>query len=212
MAVTFALLSRTRLAPQASLAPIAAAIELQLNMDFAPRWTPEVDYTVTADPNAEAKLALSTDQSCVVTLVDAEYQPGDAGWHSAAGANPYATIQVQDCGGDLPAVIAHECLETAADWRADMWSPAPHGPDLAREICDPVAELRCTVLGLRLAEFVSPEWFTGGGAEWPVSPGCLSPGGYALRRDGSTMWGSAMPDRKLPPRGRAAMRMKAVRP
>lgn len=211
MAVTFALLSRTRLTPQASLAPIAAAIELQLNRDFAPKWTPDVDYTVTADPDAEAKLALSADPSCVVTLVDAEYQPGDAGWHSAAGADPYATIQVQDCGDDLAAVIAHECLETAADWRADLWSPAPHGPDFAREVCDPVAELRYTVLGFRLPLFVSPGWFTGDGADWSVRPGCLSPGGYALRRDGSTMWGSAMADRKLPAWGRAARRLEALR-
>ena len=108
--VTFALLSRTPLASQASLVPIAAAIELQLNRDFAPVWSPLKSYVVTADQDAEARLALSSEPSCVVTLVDAEYQPGDAGWHSAVGADPYATIQVQDCGDDLAAVISHECL------------------------------------------------------------------------------------------------------
>ena len=207
----FAILSRTALASQPSLVPIAAAIEVQLNRDFAPKWSPQTTYCVTADPDAEARLALSSEPSCVVTLVDAEYQPGDAGWHSAVGGDPYATIQVQDCGDDLAAVIGHECLETAADWRADLWMPALHGPDYAMEVCDPVAELRCEVAGVRLSAFVGPRWFDGGGPpDSPVLPGCLSPGGYVLRRDGSTAWGSGWPARVLPPRSRAAARLAAT--
>ena len=90
--------------------------------------------------------------------------------------------------------------------------PAPHGPDFALEVCDPVAELRVEVAGLRLSAFVGPGWFDGcGPPDSPVLPGCLSPRGYVLRRDGSTMWGGAMPDRKLPAWGRAARRLEAVR-
>ncbi len=206
----FSLVSESATVPQSALRALAAVLERQLVEDFAPAWCPGSAFRVLAGQDVAAVAAFDG-RACTVILTDREDQPGDAGYHSAVGDCPFATIQVPDCGERLPIVLSHELLETCADWRADLWSagPPPVG-DIAFEICDPVEDSAYLLDGVQVSDFVLPAYFDPSlPGPWDrlralAGPLTLTSGGYWALRSGGIRWGGAA--RALPAWRRAARR------
>jgi hypothetical protein len=79
---------------------------------------------------------------------------GSRGWHGWLGGRPYAMIAA---GATWTKVASHELMEMLVDPRGSGWLDG-----FAKEICDPVKRLSYLVQRVRVADFVTPAWFTGG--------------------------------------------------
>jgi hypothetical protein len=83
-----------------------------------------------------------------------------SGYHSIGPSGPYARVFVAPGANDWTVTLTHELFEMAAD------------PYLVRtvqsdrlyliEVADPVEAFDYTRLGVRIADFVGPDWYVGG--------------------------------------------------
>jgi hypothetical protein len=93
---------------------------------------------------------------------------GDLGYH-IEGDKPvgyiFAADDIEDAG-EYTSTLSHELLEMIADPNVNLYAAGPFHLEnrrrvgfFALEVCDPVQENYYTIDGVRVQDFVFPEWF-----------------------------------------------------
>jgi hypothetical protein len=136
------------------LAPVAAALQEQVNRDFAPLW--HVNATVAAFaadrvPHGHWPIIISD------TLDD----PGALGYHTDTHRQPIAYVQATS---DWTVTVSHELLEMLADpFGSRLWiAAAPDGPGRVRyliEVADPCEAVTYDIGGVTVSDFATPAWY-----------------------------------------------------
>jgi len=145
------------------LAKIAAALQIQVQRDFAPLY--HVSCTVDAVPfiAGEPPPAIPAD-AWVIGLFSDPDQPGALGYHDTTPtgmplAKVFPKLDAQD-GSPLSATISHELLEMLADpLLAKAVQSVIDGRFWAYEICDAVENDSYTINGVTVSNFVTPQYF-----------------------------------------------------
>jgi hypothetical protein len=134
---------------------LIAALQLQLDRDFVPRW------------GTPAKLVKGKDfvkGSWAIVFLDDADQPGALAYHDLTPDGlPLSKVFVRTTvnAGELVSVsTSHELLEMLVDPAINLMSDGPD-PKLAYayEVCDAVEETTYLVGGIALSNFVFPSFF-----------------------------------------------------
>jgi hypothetical protein len=209
--VHVALVSNDANIAQSELAEVAAALQTQVSRDFGPVW--HRTAIVQSFPSERA-----VPLGFWKVLVEADiHEPGAAGYHTDDQHQPYALVE---SAGDWTVTVSHELLEMLADpWGNRLHTAMPptatktEHKDRVRylvEVCDPCEEVVYDCSGVRVSDFLLPEYyhtlvrylnvenldpkpasFTGA----LKRPGTILPGGYVsyVLHDGTweqqTWWG-----------------------
>jgi len=153
-----ALTLETALVGAQTLTPIVAAIQTQIDRDFAPAWGAAAELRLIPRGGA-------LPSGCwTVRLLDRSDQAGDLGYHEDDGGNPESRIFVADVeryAASLSVTLSHEILEMLADPLTTRVFPLPDGRSAACEVCDPVEDdnLGYPIGGVQVSDFVTPAYF-----------------------------------------------------
>jgi hypothetical protein len=145
--------------PPGQLQAIAAAVQQQVDNDFAPVWGVRADISALAAGDAIPAGAWPVK---VVNL--GSLNPEDSGTHLDNQAQPYAQVVNSP---DLSSVISHEVLEMLADPWGNRFVP---GPDIDTsnagrevfylvEVCDPCENSKYPIDGVQVSDFVRPSFY-----------------------------------------------------
>jgi hypothetical protein len=182
--------------PAGTLEAIAAALTVQINRDFAPRWGVE-GATVTVNGPGDK-----------IHFFDTAHQRGDFGFHDVdPHGQPYAHVAVAPSLHDdntwtegtdsVAASASHEALEMMGDPAANEWSFDGDDKLWSREVCDPVQERTYPIvangIAVTLSDFVLPSYFN------PVAPGPYDHLGilhkpFTIDKGGYAVWDRATVD------------------
>lgn len=148
------------------------AVNRQVLEDFAPVWgsgrvmrlhAPAFD---PADPDTLMEDPIGA--SAVVYLVDQATLPGALGYHDLnTRAIPVGFVFVLDLA-EWTTTLSHEVLELIVDPTVNIFVPGPDPRDAsnfvlhAYEVCDAVERTSYEIDGVRVSNFVTPEYFTVG--------------------------------------------------
>ncbi|MBK7642136.1 MAG: hypothetical protein IPJ19_03665 [Planctomycetes bacterium] len=151
--------NESTLVADASLRRTLRALQKQILRDFAPAW------------GLTAKLVLGPprERAMRVVLRDRSDEKGDLGYHFHEGY-PVTYVFVQDDieqYGEYTSTLSHELLEMIADPGANLYADGfvriAHGGQrkamIPYEVCDAVEENLYEIEGVRVADFLLPEWF-----------------------------------------------------
>jgi hypothetical protein len=156
-----ALVSESRRVTFQELAPVSAAIDKQVQRDFAPIWD------VSATVNAFARLEdVPIDAWPVIVMDDIGFS-GAAGIHLDKDGQPYALVTASDNNDEWSLTASHECLEMLADpFGNRLVAGDSPKPDQGRvrflvEVCDPseAAAFAYTSNGVLVSDFYTPRFF-----------------------------------------------------
>ncbi len=187
----------------ADAATIVAALQIQVDRDFAPLW----DIGATLTYVASDDMASWTGKWNIL-LLDRLEGPGPLGSHDLTPeGQPLGRIYVADdiAAGTAPSVtLSHELLEMLGNPHANLLvrDKRPDVTELVfycHENCDPVQadELAYTVNGVKVSDFVLPRYFDGLATTGPfdfkghlTGPLTVAPGGYmtVLNIEGTGAW------------------------
>lgn len=189
MPVSIDIINQSTAFPPDQLAPLVAALQVQVDRDFAPHW------------NASAMLIAGDSGDAthwqLVTLDNAD-QAGALGYHETTAAGlPLGKVFAKttlDDGALVSVVASHELLEMLADPYIDLTvfdqGSNPHSGTLyMNEVCDAVEadQYGYDIDGVTVSDFVLPDWFSAtAGSTGPFDFGghltgqapTLLPGGY----------------------------------
>ncbi len=201
--ITIAILNRSTVLKDAQVAPMVAALQVQVTRDFAPVWGVDAHLAFVASGQQPPAGAWQ-----LVVLDDSD-QAGALGYHEVQQSLPYglafARSDIQD--GLQPSVtVSHELLEmlvdpwvfsvvTLDDGRGTVFGPG--ASELAQEVCDAVEDdsLGYHVQNVLLSDFVTPAWFGAEGSKFDFLGHCSKPyqllsGGYiGVRHVRAGAWG-----------------------
>lgn len=190
MIVNIAFVNRGTLLSPEEVARFAAAINVQVREDVAPVWNTFANVFAVA-PDAE----LPPD-TWRLLFYDRPRDLKDYGFlgrhvHETNRAVPTGYVFVDPVklhGESVSEIASHEVIEMLVDpWvNLEVRRTVQGAVELwAREVCDPVQGVGYEVRGVRVADFVLPEYFLDG-ADGPFdflhavkSPFEITPGGYA---------------------------------
>jgi hypothetical protein len=160
------------------LSAIVAALQIQINRDFAPVWGTIATLHIATGPEG----------AWMFYLQDEIDQPNALGYHTDENGLPIARIDIAGsiaAGQDWRTPISHEVLEALAD--PQCMRMAPNGVDII-EVCDPVEETIYTINGLVVSNFVLPAYFgLNAGAKYDFNGQLTAPaptllsGGYIMQ-------------------------------
>jgi hypothetical protein len=156
-----ALVSESKSVTLQQLTPVSAAIDKQVQRDFAPLW--EVSATV----NAFGRLEDVPIDAWPVIVMDDIGTPGAAGVHLDKDGQPYALVMASDNIDEWSLTASHECLEMLADpFGSRLVAGDSPKPDQGRvrflvEVCDPseAADFAYTSNGVLVSDFYTPHFF-----------------------------------------------------
>jgi hypothetical protein len=203
------------------------AWERAVNHDFAPAWH-SAQYRIV--------LAKSIPAGAIgATFVDKGPVAGALAYHTVTSGAPQIVVYAGTAayyGYDNSVSFTHELFELAADapisvtnqgWPYDwIWIQHPDGYSRteqaegtvwAQEVCDPVEEQTYAIDGVRISDFVTPNWFNDevagpydemGAVQQPFT---ILTGGYAQYLDPTRL----ADHRELPPRAAGGQRLPARR-
>ncbi len=146
-----ALVSESKHLPLANLLPVAAALSKQIVRDFSPMWRR------TATVNAFASRAQVPVGTWPLIVQDNIGDPSALGYHTDDNGQPYSLIKFDP---DWSITASHEMLEMLADPYGNRLYPGTiNGKKvmILQELCDPID-------GVPMSDFLTPEWYDGGGA------------------------------------------------
>jgi hypothetical protein len=168
-------------------ARIAAAIDAQLNGEFAAEWGGT--YAVRADG------APLQDGEIEIAIFQSEDVSGAAGYHDKTpDGQPYIHVALDDAAtltsvtAALSVIITHECCETAGDPGANRWADRAGTIQEALETCDRVEDVAYDKDGVSVSDFLLQSAFDPGAPPPYDYKGALAaqddqtPGGYAITR------------------------------
>lgn len=181
--------NESSVASDAELAPIALALQKQINNDFAPIWG--IRAIVAYVPKGKTP----EPSSWQLGIFDNSDQAGALGYHDiTAAGQPLGKVFAQtdiDSGSSLSVTISHELLEMLGDpdinLTAFVQSSDTAGTLYAYEVCDACEDdsLGYTIDGVLVSDFVYPAWFESFRTSGPfdkmgkiTAPFQLLPGGY----------------------------------
>jgi hypothetical protein len=200
------ILNTSTLITNAQLAPIVAALQVQVDRDFTPIYDIDANLTLTSQDNG----------SIAIMVVDtvADLPPNALAFHSVDNnGNPFGAIPMQvvlDDGEDPGPTISHELLELLADpfinaSKMAVWPPTSRRPaNIAYEDCDPVENDSYAVTTptgtANVSNFVLPNWFVPRSeGPWDFlkklnGPLSLTPGGYLQYQRAGGAWNQVQAD------------------
>ncbi|MEA2298682.1 MAG: hypothetical protein QOF77_1618 [Solirubrobacteraceae bacterium] len=192
-----AILNRTTVMTDPEAEAIVAALQIQIDRDFAPAWG--ITARLVFVPTTELT---GWEEKWNIVLLDHSDQPGPLGYHQLTPDGlPQGKVFVAD---DLkyhvcPSVtLSHELLETLGDPHSNLLvrdSTKDGSPFFAYENCDPVEsdELAYEIDGVRVSNFVLPRYFDLGATDGPFDflghlsrPLSTAPDGYLNMLDTET--------------------------
>lgn len=156
MPVHVALVDETGTIGVSNLADVAAALNAQIQRDFAPVW--KVAATVGAYPKAPV-------HTWAIYLRNDIGDPGALGYHDSEHHQPYSLVDAD--AGDWTITASHELLEMLADpWGNRMHTAlSPEGVGNRRkvryllEVCDPPEAHSYEIGGVEVSDFLFPQWY-----------------------------------------------------
>jgi hypothetical protein len=182
------------------------AFQKQLDRDFFPRWGWRADLIF--EQNIPPR-------SMRLTIKEVDSDPEDEGllgYHILNGV-PITEVFTRDTNGkrfrEYYSVISHEILEMIADPSANLYADGYlNGNEdkaalIAFEVCDPVQDRLYAINGIKVSDFVTPEWFEPGHKPGSVQfshlgsvnrPFKMTPGGYVdavFNGKADTFWGKS---------------------
>ncbi len=135
-----------------ALKPIAAALQIQVNGHFAPKWP------VSASIEAHTEKGIPPGFWPIRIMADIG-DPSAAGYHTDANNQPYAVVKFED-GWTVTA--SHELLEMLYDPFGNVLTPATiNGKQVQvlRELCDPCEAFSYPVHGVMVSDFLTPHYY-----------------------------------------------------
>jgi hypothetical protein len=135
-----------------ALKPVAAALQIQVNGHFAPKWP------ISASIEAHSEKGIPPGFWPIRIMADIQ-QPGAAGYHTDANNQPYALIQF---ASDWTVTASHELLEMLLDPFGNSLVPAViNGKQVQvlRELCDPCEAFTYFIHGVAVSDFLTPHYY-----------------------------------------------------
>lgn len=193
--VNVALISESeRVAPEL-LAPVAAALQKQVQRDFAPIW--KVSATVAAFPT----LAATPEGYWPIVIKDDIGAPDALGYHTDEHNQPKSLVVAAD---GWATTCSHELLEMLADpfgnrlWQAQSPVEPEERVRILVEVCDPCEanQFNYEIDGVAVSDFATPAWYhtvdrlgaTYSFAGHLVEPRKIETGGYVSWVDAEGDW------------------------
>ena len=158
MALTIAVTNQSSLADDQEICAALAAIEKQVERDFAPVWFRTAKLWFNQSARMPANLGAWN-----VVIVDQSDVPDALGYHELLGGKPYALVSVKpdlEAGGTWTGTLSHEILEMLADpFVCETVIRRRKAFDL--EVCDPVEDdsYGYRIDDVLVSNFVYPAWF-----------------------------------------------------
>jgi hypothetical protein len=190
------------------LGKIAAALTRQCHEHFAPVYG--VDATVST-------FSTLMPGAWTIGLFSDPDQPGVLGYHDLAPnglpfAKVFPKLDAQD-GAALSTTISHELLEMLADAWCIASFQGKDGNFWANEPCDAVEQDAYDIDGVKVSNFVTPNWYGTGGAcdymglchQYEVRPG-----GYAQHFVPGTGWQQTQHGQVAPRSYRIEMQRRGI--
>lgn len=131
---------------------VAAALQIQINGHFAPKWP------ISASIEAHSEKGIPPGFWPIRILADIQ-EPGAAGYHTDANNQPYALIQF---ASDWTVTASHELLEMLFDPFGNSLVPAViNGKQVQvlRELCDPCEAFMYFIHGVAVSDFLTPHYY-----------------------------------------------------
>jgi hypothetical protein len=151
--------NESKSAADADVRRVIRALQKQIDRDFAPAW------------GLRARLVFNVEHARAMKVVikDVSDEAGDLGYHFCDGY-PVTYVFAQDDIKELKeysSTLSHELLEMIADPGANLYADGfyriKHGVKrkamIPYEVCDAVQDETYTIDGVRVSDFVLPEWF-----------------------------------------------------
>lgn len=165
-AIPVAVINASTLVSDAQLAPVVAALQIQVTRDFAPLWG--IHAHLTQIPTGGTPPA----DSWWLSLLDDADQAGALGYHDITATGlPLGKIFVrttEQAGDQWTVTASHELLEMAADPEINLsvfvQNSNTAGRLYAYEVGDPCEadEFGYDINGVLVSDFITPAWFKTG--------------------------------------------------
>ena len=168
-----------------NLAPVVAALQVQMDRDVGPLWGITTGLTLVA-PGAQPPAG-----AWQLVLLDDSDQAGDLGYHElTADGLPLGRVFVRTDhvdGLNWTVTASHEMIEMRINAHLDKVKAFGVGGTVtAIEACDAVEDEQYAydINGVQVSNFVTPAYFSGGGKPWDfrrlLTGPCptMLPGGY----------------------------------
>ena len=187
--IKIAVINESTSIPPREVPWVIAALQIQLDRDFAPAWGISAVLEQHTPETAPA-------DAWQMVLLDTADQAGALGYHQTTPAGlplskVFALTSVQN-GLTWSCTASHELLEMLCDPDINLsvylQNSNTSGMIYAYEVCDPVEEegQGYVINQIRVSNFVLPQWFMIGlpqGTKYDFmgelpGPFCLAPGGY----------------------------------
>jgi len=153
---TISIVNRSRTVSDADVKRNLPALQKQITRDFEPAW------------GWGANLRFDATKFDMKMVIRDHSKSGDLGFH-IEGGKPVGYIYAKDDMSDqheYTSTLSHELLEMIADPNANLYANGPFRIKgrrrvgfFAYEVCDPVQENYYKIDGVRVQDFVRPEWF-----------------------------------------------------
>lgn len=153
---TISIVNRSRNVSDADVKRNLHALQKQITRDFEPAW------------GWGANLRFGVTKFDMKMVIRDHNKSGDLGFH-IEGGKPVGYVYAKDdieSEGEYTSTLSHELLEMIADPNVNLYATGPFRlkgrPRLgffAFEVCDPVQENYYKIDGVRVQDFVLPEWF-----------------------------------------------------
>ena len=147
------------------------AVNRQITEDFAPVWGAAWELALHASPADPANPDTLEDEPVrgdgVLYIVDESTLAGALGFHSInASEMPFGFVFLLN-QADWTVTLSHEAMEMIVDPTANVLVPGPDPRDPsggnvvlhAYEVCDAVERTSYELDGIRVSNFVTPNWF-----------------------------------------------------
>ena len=177
---------RTRVHPD-ELQAVAAALNKQVQRDFAPAWGIQASVAAFTDP---AKVPVDY---WPVTVADDIHEPGAAGYHSDEHGQPYALIEYSP---EWSVTASHEVVEALGDpfgRRLIAVTLALQRVRLLVELADPCEAYTYPIDSIQVSDFLLPGYYQTSGREVDFlgklhGPLAMGEGGYFSYLDAGRHW------------------------
>ena len=138
-----------------ALKPVAAALQIQINGHFAPKWP------ISASIEAHHESNIPAGFWPIKVLADIG-DPSAAGYHTDQNNQPYAVIEFAP---DWTVTASHELLEMLYDPFGNVLTPAiinGKHVQVLRELCDPCEAFTYLIHGVAVSDFLTPHYYESG--------------------------------------------------
>jgi hypothetical protein len=198
-----AVLNDSEVAKNREVERIVEAVQRQVNEHFRPAWGLQARLVFNEEPPKAMKVVVKDN-------AEAE-EKGYLGYHFVKGLPVTYVFAMDDIAaqGEFSSTLSHEVLEMLADPDVNLFAQGfyrdkagrRHSAFMPYEVCDPVEASLYKIDGVKVSNFVLPEWFEPEHEDGLMKmdylgvldgPFMLAPGGYIdVLRNGKTktVWG-----------------------